>query len=336
MLDTDIVIIESLLRGGQGFVSGRCMAEELGISRVAVWARLEKLKEAGFVFEAVRHKGYRLIEEPPELHGPLLRAYLSLHQCGVEILCYPEIDSTNNEAERQLADGRKTPFAVLAAHQRQGRGRQGRKWHSPEEGNCYLSLAFRPQMSPREMQLFTLWMGVRLCREVEEFCGLPVLIKWPNDLVLHGKKVGGILTEALIDSDSTRDLVFGFGLNVNGRCEEWPESIACGATSLAGVKGERIPVNPLAAGLIKTALGAYQEFCQGVTAKEFLPQWERYDFLRGKSVIAKGEKGILRGVADGIEEDGALRLRTEGGDVATIWAGEVTLGSAETFAPKIV
>ncbi len=335
MPDTEIVIIQSLLRGANEFVSGRCIAEKLGISRVAVWARLEKLKEAGFIFEAVRHKGYRLIEEPPELYGPLLRAYLGLHECEVNILCFPEIDSTNSEAERQIADGRKTPFAVLSSCQRRGRGRQGRRWHSPEEGNLYLSLAFQPQMSPRDMQLFTLWMGVRLCRYLKEFCGLPLSLKWPNDLVLDGKKVGGILTEARIDSDSTRDLIFGFGLNVNGRCEDWPESIARGATSLANVKGERIPINPLAARLIKIALNAYEDFCRGFALEEFMTLWERFDFLKGKNVRARGKKGAICGVAEGIAEDGALRLRTEDGNMETLWAGEVSLGTAETFVPEI-
>ncbi len=336
MSETDAIIIQSLLKKAPGFVSGNAIAEELGISRVAVWARLEKLREAGFVFEAIRHTGYRLVEEPSELYGPLLRAYLTLYGCTANLLCYPELDSTNSEAERQLADGREAPFAVLTSRQRQGRGRLGRKWHSPEEGNCYLSLAFRPQMSPRNMQLFTLWMGVHFCQELQNLCRLPLMLKWPNDLVLHMKKAGGMLTEARIDADSTRDLVFGFGLNVNGRCEEWPETIANGAISLAGAKGEPIPINPLTARLVVCGVRACDEFCRGVGVDEFPALWERYDYLKGKMVKAHGDEGDIQGIAEGIEENGALRLRAEDGDIVRLRAGDVSLGTTETLAPKTV
>ena len=331
MPESDAIILQSLLKASPGYVSGSSIAETLGISRVAVWTRLEKLKESGFVFDAVRHTGYRLLEEPGELYGPLLRAYLALQGCRTNLLCYPEIDSTSSEMERQLAGGRETPFAVLSSHQREGRGRQGRNWHSPEEGNCYFSLGFRPQMSPRNMQLFTLWMGVHLCREIEEFSQLPLMIKWPNDLVLGGKKVGGMLTEARIDSDSTRDLIFGLGLNVNGRCQDWPEALANGAASLAEAKGKPLPINPLSARLVACGMRAFNEFCRGIDVPKFRLVWDRYDCLKGKRIKARRENEILWGRADGIEDDGALRLCTDQGEVIKLRAGDVSLGTEETL-----
>ncbi len=332
MPEADAIILQSLLKAAPGYVSGSSIAEILGISRVAVWARLEKLREAGFVFEAIRHTGYRLIEEPCELFGPLVRAYLALEGCRTSLLCFPEIDSTSSEVERQLADGRETPFAVLSSRQREGRGRQGRKWHSPEEGNCYLSLAFRPHMSPRNMQLFTLWMGVHLCREIREISQLPLMIKWPNDLVLFEKKTGGMLTEARIDSDSTRDLVFGLGLNVNGRCREWPAAFAEGAVSLAEAKGQPLPINPLSARLVACGIRAYDEFCRGIDGRKFLQSWEQYDCLKDKQIKARSENGFHCGRADGIEDYGALRLRTEEGKIVKLRAGDVSLGSTETLS----
>lgn len=330
--DPDTFILQNLLQADPDFVSGSVLAKKIGITRVAVWARLEKLRESGFEFEAVRHKGYKLVGEPAELNASLLRAYLARDKSKAKIIFFPEIDSTNSEAERQLAGGRDTPFVVLASKQTQGRGRLGRAWHSPEEGNCYLSFVFRPQLTPERMRTFTLWMGVNMCRLLNEFCDLPIRIKWPNDLVLENRKVGGMLTEARVDADHTRDLVFGLGLNVNSRCEGWPSDYAAVATSLADIKGEPLPINPLATQLIETGLTAFRRFCKGDYKDEFHALWDRYDAIRGQKVSADQKSQIIGGVAEGIDADGSLRLRTESGEIINLRAGEVSLGTKRALS----
>lgn len=329
----DTYILKALLENKSEFVSGNVLAKELGVSRVAVWARLEKMREHGFEFKAVRHRGYRMVNEPEGLNASLIRAHLALLDPKAKILFFPQLDSTNSEAERQLAAGRQTPFVVLAGEQTQGRGRMGRRWHSPDkEGNCYMSLIFRPDLSPQRMQTFTLWMGLNLCELLNEFCKTAVKLKWPNDLILSDKKVGGMLTEARVDADRTRDLVFGLGLNVNGRCRDWPRTLGRNATSLSEARGKRIPANELTAHIIKIGLQSSQLFFERDCELKMLALWKRYDCLSGRKVEVKSENDSVSGYVVGIDNSGSLQLRTGSGKIIALKAGEVSLGSDQVLA----
>ena len=203
------LILRELLAREPGWVSGASLAEKLGVSRVAVWNHMEKLRAQGFEFEAKRARGYRLAARPPALHAALIELQLKLHPRGFTLLVLDEVDSTNDEAARQLAAGRSAPFAILARRQTRGRGRFGRAWHSEENGNLYASFAFRPRVPPDRMQTFTLWMGVNICQLIANFSLLEPGLKWPNDIVFDGRKAGGMLTEARVDADQIRDLVLG-------------------------------------------------------------------------------------------------------------------------------
>ncbi len=333
MPETDVVILKALLESNSNFVSGNLLATELGISRVGVWARLEKLRQEGFGVEAVRHRGYRLIEEPSTLNEGLIRAYLDLAKSNVELNFREEVDSTNTEAERILAEGRATPFAVLALRQTKGRGRMGRPWHSVDEGNLYSSFAFRPYLPPSQMQMITLWMGVQLCHFISTRLELHAMVKWPNDIVSNGRKLAGILAEARVDSDRTRDLIFGIGINVNSQCTKWPEDMAKVATSLADLNGKPLKINQIASELIQTVNSAYERYVSGAYKSEIFELWNRYDALRGR--VVKGSKGKTEivGTADGIDDHGNLLLTLENGQTQQIHAGEVSIGTRpETFA----
>ncbi|MBN1402860.1 MAG: biotin--[acetyl-CoA-carboxylase] ligase [Opitutales bacterium] len=333
MPETDVVILKALLESNSNFVSGNLLATELGISRVGVWARLEKLRQEGFGVEAVRHRGYRLIEEPSTLNEGLIRAYLDLAKSNVELNFREEVDSTNTEAERILAEGRPTPFAVLALRQTKGRGRMGRPWHSVDEGNLYSSFAFRPYLPPSQMQMITLWMGVQLCHFISTRLELHAMVKWPNDIVSNGRKLAGILAEARVDSDRTRDLIFGIGINVNSQCTKWPEDMAKVATSLADLNGKPLKINQIASELIQTVNSAYERYVSGAYKSEIFELWNRYDALRGR--VVKGSKGKTEivGTADGIDDHGNLLLTLENGQTQQIHAGEVSIGTRpETFA----
>jgi BirA family biotin operon repressor/biotin-[acetyl-CoA-carboxylase] ligase len=327
--DADTIVLESFLDSAPEYLSGARLGEQLGVSRVAVHARLENLRDLGFTIDAVKHKGYRMAGEPPEMHAPLIRAYLRRRQSDAKFILFPEIDSTNSEAERQLAAGRQTPFAVIASRQTHGRGRLGRTWHSPEEGNCYISFAFRPRLPPAKMQVFTLWMGLHICNRVNASYNLPFMIKWPNDLVLDRRKAGGMLTEARIDADFTRDLIFGLGLNVNSACRNWQTDLAETAISLAEGARNPIPVNPLAADLLAWGCEGYAEFCEDFSESRFLNLWAQFDAIRGMPVTVRRDQHLTSGVAEGIEPDGSLRLREANGNTALFRSGEVSLGGIE-------
>jgi len=327
MPDTDVVILKALLQANSNFVSGNLLAGELGISRVGVWARLEKLREEGFGVEAIRHRGYRLTGAPPSINENLVRAYLDLGGSKTDFIFRREVESTNTEAEKELADGRKTPFAVLAQRQTKGRGRMGRQWHSMDEGNLYASFAFSPQLPPAQMTMITLWMGVQLCRYINERLSLPAQIKWPNDIVSGGKKLCGILAEARIDSDRTRDLIFGIGINVNSDCTGWPAETAAVATSLASIGGRPLRINLVAAELVEVVCRAYERYVAGDFTPEIFELWNRYDALAG--LVVRGSKGReeIVGTAKGIDEHGNLLLALEDGSIRRIQAGEVSIGT---------
>ena len=172
MPTSENVILRELLASEPEWVSGAQLAAKLGISRVAVWHQMEKLRAQGFTFEARRARGYRLATRPAGLHAALIESQIKVRMRGFTLVVLEEIDSTNDEAARELAAGRPAPFAIFARSQTRGRGRLGRSWHSEANGNLYASFAFRPRVPPERMQTFTLWMGVNLCELIANFTGL--------------------------------------------------------------------------------------------------------------------------------------------------------------------
>jgi BirA family biotin operon repressor/biotin-[acetyl-CoA-carboxylase] ligase len=319
------VILRELTAREPNWVSGATLARKLGVSRVAVWLHMNKLRAAGFVFAAQRARGYRLVGCPSQPHAPLIETQLKVRPRGFSLVVLGETDSTSDEAERQLATGRVTPFAVVARRQTRGRGRLGRVWHSEANGNLYLSVAFRPRTALEQMGAFTLWMGLNLCELLANFAQVTPGLKWPNDLLLDGRKVGGILTEARIDSDQIRDLVLGLGLNINSPAGGWPPEVARTAVSLAEVTGTPLDFNRLTAAVLGRILIAYDNFSDGTYTKTFADLWHRYDVLRGKRIALLEGGRRHPGTVTGLDDEGALLLRDDRGRTHRFRAGEVTI-----------
>lgn len=319
-------ILLAFLKAGEKAVSGDQLAKALGVSRVAIWGRLERLREQGFAFEASPRKGYRLAGTPAAAHGAWIEAHLRQRRCQLPCEVLDSVDSTNSEAERRLAAGAEAPFAVLARRQSAGRGRLGRSWRSDRPGNLYLSVAFRPFLEVERLGPFTVWMGLVVCEHLERERGLRLALKWPNDLLdAGGRKVAGMLTEARIDADAVRDLVFGLGLNLEGPGEDWPDDLRRRAGSLASVGGASLDPSAVAAGVLAALAEGWEAFADGSFRKRFRKLHERHDALAGKAVRVTLRGKPLAGVANGIDEDGALRLRTARGKLVRVASGEVTL-----------
>ena len=325
MLNPEHLILRELLAHEPGWVSGTALAAKLGVSRVAVWQHMEKLRAAGFTFEAQRARGYRLLARPSAPHAALIETQLKVRPRAFSLLVLEETDSTNDEAARQLAAGRTAPFAILAHRQTKGRGRLGRAWHSAANGNLYLSVAFRPQVAPERMGAFTLWMGLNVCELLANFARVTPGLKWPNDILFDGRKAGGMLTEARIDSDQIRDLVFGLGLNINSPAAGWPPDLGGRAIALAEVTGAPLDFNRLAAALIGRILLAYENFIDGAYTKSFADLWHRYDVLRGRHIVLLEGGRRHAGTVAGLDDEGALLLRDERGRTQRYRAGEVTI-----------
>jgi BirA family biotin operon repressor/biotin-[acetyl-CoA-carboxylase] ligase len=333
MPKAELVILRELLARAPDWVSGSTLAARLGVSRVAVWQHMEKLRAAGFTFEAQRSHGYRLVSRPATLHGPLLEALLQVRPREFSLLVLDEVDSTNDEVARQLAAGRPAPFAVLARRQTRGRGRFGRVWHSASPVSLYASFGFRPLVEPGRMQTFTLWMGVNLCELLANFTGVEPGIKWPNDLVFQGRKAGGMLTEARIDADQIRDLVFGIGLNVNPPPAGWPDELASRAITLAEVARQTLDLNRLAVALIGRVLLSYQSFADDRHRDTFADLWHRFDILRGRTVSLLEGGRRHTGAVVGVDAEGALILREGRARLQRFRAGEVTLEKDAAASP---
>ena len=325
MPHTEVTILRELLTSDQGYVSGNKLARQLGLSRVAVWMQLQKLTKQGFAFEAARSRGYRLVKFPPQLHHALIQAHLAGRAKTPNLITLERVDSTNTEAERHLAAGSRTPLVILAREQTQGRGRRGRVWHSPPTGNLYGTFVFRPKLEPARLQDFTLWMGLNVCELIANFCSIEPGLKWPNDVLIHGRKAGGMLTEARIDADEVHDLVYGLGLNLNGHSTDLPKEIQKTAISLAEAAGAPVDVNRFAAALIGRVLTACNRFVEDDYRDKFAELWARFDVLRGQPVsVTQGDRTVA-GTATGIDAEGSLIVRTGAGRTERFRAGEVTL-----------
>lgn len=324
--DDALTILKALLDTPDAFVSGSLLAEQLGVSRPAIHGKLEKLREQGFEVEAIRNKGYRLTKEPEVLHTDLIRYYMEQAGSQMEVLYFPVIDSTNNEAERQLSFGRRGPFAVASSCQTKGRGRLGREWHSATADNLYLSVLFEPNIPPQALQHFTLWAGIYICRALQKLVPkAPLKIKWPNDLHCDGRKFAGMLTEAKMDADSLRSIIFGIGLNVNSNPASYPETIRKIATSLHAVHGVELSLNQTVATVVAAIQQAYDTCILGQGSESIVEAWSPLSSLSGQTVTALMNGKEITGVASGIDESGALLLQSTDGTTQAIRAGDVTL-----------
>ena len=204
--------------------------EKFGVSRTAVWKGIRQLKEAGYEIEAVQNKGYRLVSVPDLLSEYELKSIRKTEWAGQEICCYPVVDSTNTRAQQLAEDGYPDGTLVVAEQQDAGKGRRGRGWESPRGSGIFMTLLLKPGISPANASMLTLVAALAVSAAVTEQTGQPAGIKWPNDIVMNGKKICGILTEMSAQFDYINHVVIGIGINVHN--ESFPEEISHMATSL--------------------------------------------------------------------------------------------------------
>lgn len=319
------LIISELLKAGDDYVSGSLLADQLGVSRVTIHSRVEKLQQEGIEIHAVRNRGYKLLKEPARICDAMLGAWLDMYDTPVSFVTLKETGSTNDDATRLLAEGKEDPFVVVAETQTGGRGRLSREWYSEASCGLYMSFGFRPKLPPGAMRRFTIWVGASLSAAISDLLNTDIKIKWPNDLYYNTRKLGGMLTEARIDSDTTRDLVFGLGVNYCPPEEGWPQGIAEVATSMKEASSEAPGINEACAKLITAVTDAYYSYLDGSYESEFNALWERFDMLKGRKVYTTGSSIVISGTADGVDSSGALRIRDASGNIHRIQAGDVSI-----------
>lgn len=307
------------------FLSGEEVARELGVTRAAVWKRIRALRKGGYVFETSAAQGYRLIAGP-DLSEIELRSLLqeSATVVGREILFYDSLGSTNTVALELAGAGASEGAVVIADSQSSGRGRRGRAWLSPPGTNLSLSVILRPDLSPREAAMLTLLAAVAAASALQRTTALPVSIKWPNDLMVRGKKLGGILTEIRADMDRIFHAVVGIGININLGSDDLPADLKGTATSSLIETGIFRQRAPLAAELLKE-LDLWYALYLAQGRGPVLTAWRRMSDTLGRTVRAVLNDEALTGVADDIDDEGMLLIREENGTVRRVSAGDITI-----------
>jgi BirA family biotin operon repressor/biotin-[acetyl-CoA-carboxylase] ligase len=321
---TDAKIL-SALRANPDGVSGAQLAEQLAISRAAIWARIEELRQAGYQIEAGPHFGYRLVSSPDALHSDDLLARLGKTKVvGRDIRVFEETTSTNDVIEKLARDGVKEGVVVFAESQTKGRGRLGRKWMSPTHKGLWFSVLLRPELSPQETTQLTVASATAVRRAIKTVTGLSAEIKWPNDLLIGGKKVVGILTEMSAEVDRVRHVILGVGVDVNQDAAEFPPELQKVATSLKAEAGEAICRAELATEILRELDVDYARICGGKFS-QVADEWETGCLTIGKNVSVQMGARLIRGCAEALDDDGALLVRTEHGHLERVIGGDVTL-----------
>jgi len=306
----------------KSFVSGARISAELGISRTAVWKHISSLRQAGYNIEAIPSRGYQLKRSPDILMPEAIQADLGCRVIGSRVCCLDAVDSTNLQACRFGDDGESEGLVIVADQQSSGKGRVGRRWESPSGVNLYASILLRPAILPFDAPKLTFLSAVAVCRAILSVTGLRATVKWPNDVLLNGRKVAGLLNEMSAETDRVNYVVLGIGVNLNMRNDQFPEDLRYPATSLAIAKGSPVSRLDFTRILLQEIDTLYQLFLEKGSGPVFVA-WEQLCEMTGKSVRVDCNGLQIEGVMTGLAEDGALLVCTATGKVERIYAGDV-------------
>jgi BirA family transcriptional regulator, biotin operon repressor / biotin---[acetyl-CoA-carboxylase] ligase len=322
---TDTQILMALRAADHSGVSGAELSQRLGITRAAIWARVEELRRLGYEIEASPVLGYRLLSSPDVLHADDLLARLGSRQvAGRDVRVFEQTTSTNDIVEKLARDGVKEGVVVFAESQTKGRGRLGRAWVSPPRKGLWFSILLRPQLRPQAATQLTVAAATAIWRAINRVTGLQPEIKWPNDILIQGKKVVGILTELSAEVDRVKHITLGIGVSVNVTASEFPAEVRKLATSLRIELGRPVLRAELATEILRELDEDYARIGRG-EFPELADEWEEHCTTIGKQVVVGIGERKLRGRAESLDEDGALLLRTEHGRLERIIGGDVTM-----------
>ncbi len=303
-------------------ISGAKIAREIGVTRSTVWRWIEKLRALGVKAKGHPRKGYQIERVPDVLAPNLLRRRLHDIPFGKRIYHFFKVDSTNNVALRLGHEGEPHGALVIAEEQTAGRGRLGRLWHSEKTSGIYMTVLLRPAISPVHAPLVTLLAGLAAYDAVVEQTGLQPDLRWPNDLLLNGKKFCGILTEMHAEPDRVNFVIVGIGIDVNHA--KMPEELASIATSLRMETGRTHSRLELVARLLRCLDRYYNQFLREGSTPILARFAETSSYARGKRVRISAAAESYTGVTAGLDASGLLRVERDDGRVELVLSGDVT------------
>ena len=298
-----------LLRNADGYISGQELCNRFGVSRTAVWKAINQLKEAGYEIEAQQNKGYKLKAAPDLMTEAEIKSLMHTDWVAKKVLYFDTIDSTNTKAQELAEKGYPSGTLVVVDKQESGKGRRGRSWVSPSGTGIFMTLMIKPDINPNNASMLTLVAALAVAKAITSVTGEEAMIKWPNDIVVNGKKVCGILTEMNAQFDYINHIVVGIGINVHN--ESFPEEISQMASSLmieAG--GKRFHRAQIIAETMSYFEQYYDTFLKTQDLSALVREYDKLLVNRNKSVRVLDPKEPFDGKAMGITSKGELIVDT--------------------------
>lgn len=322
-------ILRALREHAGDFVSGAFLCNQFGVSRQAVWKNITALRENGYGIESVPNKGYRLLGSPSGLYAPDILSRLPENCLCRKVECFDLVDSTNTKAKQLAELGGEEGTLVVAEAQTAGKGRRGRNWASEPGVGIWMTLILRPSLSPAKVSGITLLTALALTKAIQELYGVRAEIKWPNDVILAKKKICGILTEMSSEENYVNYVVTGIGINAN--TTSFPKEIEKTATSIFQQTGKKVDRSELIASMIRILCSDYGRFVKEQDLSSFVEEYNDVLANRDKEVCVyygmveqSSPENTERGVAKGIDHDGALLVEIDG-RIKRIMSGEVSV-----------
>src|SRR3972149_11184789 len=329
-ISTEQEIIRLLKKKSRSYLSGQTLSKSFGLSRTAIWKHINAIKKMGYFIEASPAKGYRLNLDNLPFNAFEISSNLKTSFIGKDISFYKDTGSTNDAARAFAIKGAREGFAVVADSQTKGKGRLGRSWESPAGVNIYTSIVLRPSIMPLFAPQLTLVSAVAVAETISRFLNNgsgykpEPTVKWPNDILINGKKAAGILTEMSSEMDRVNFVVIGIGVNVNMSKKMLPEELRPIATSLREETGKEISRTDF----IRTLYLSIEKWYKLYLKNGFEPireAWNSYFKMAGKVVKVQQMDKVVEGIAIGLDNDGMLLLREKNGNIARIISGDVTI-----------
>lgn len=315
--------ILKFLRQRGDYVSGQELCEHFGVSRTAVWKAIGQLKKEGYEIEAVQNRGYLLARENEMFGQHELESRMNTRWAGHPVKFYDSLASTNLQAKLDAENGAKEGTLIIADMQTAGRGRKGRSWSSPAGTNVYFTLILKPDFDVALASMVTLIMGMAVAEGIRNTCDVDAGIKWPNDIVINGKKVCGMLAEMSVEREYIHYIVIGTGINVGK--QEFPAEIADIATSLWAECPEKVSRAELVVQVMKSFEFFYESFLQSGSLASLIEKYNELLINKDREVRVLDPKGEFRGIARGINETGELLVERTDGKLTEVYAGEVSV-----------
>ncbi|MCI7107644.1 MAG: biotin--[acetyl-CoA-carboxylase] ligase [Lachnospiraceae bacterium] len=300
--------ILKMLRETEGYVSGQELCNKFGVSRTAVWKVINQLKETGYEIEAAQNKGYHLVSVPDVMDTVELESIRATEWAGCEIYYYDSIDSTNTKAKELAEEGHPAGTFVVADRQIAGKGRRGRAWESPHGTGIFMTLLLKPDINPNNASMLTLVAAMATAGAIRRVTGADAQIKWPNDIVIDGKKICGILTEMSAQFDYINHIVIGIGINVHN--EFFPEEIAETASSLLLTCGKRFHRADLIEAFLEEFEKYYAVYLETEDMEGLYKEYNQMLVNMGRQVKVLDPKEPFEGKAMGITRKGELIVDT--------------------------